>query len=190
MDAHAVVGARHACFRAAIEWRPELWLQYKLKVSSGAGDCCHPKHMLRLDGVLNSGMWKRFQGPSHTQINGASISFSTVWALICFDMLNAWPPRFLGCDWPFCRLNLTSCIVQVTQEIGFNISMCYSMRWWGTQPARAVEDCSIYPWQHVGGKMALCFEGPDTPSNLIVILISDNYAGTDVCSLVIGTSSN
>lgn len=43
-------------------------------------------------------------------------------SVIGLDMLNAWLPGFLGHDGPLRLLNLTSCVVQVTQEINFTIS--------------------------------------------------------------------
>lgn len=43
-------------------------------------------------------------------------------AVIGLDMLNAWLPGFLGHDRPLRLPNLTSCVVQVTQEINFTIS--------------------------------------------------------------------
>lgn len=73
---------------------------------AGARDCSHPKHVLRLDGVLELAMWRCLDirllpvSFSRTPVSGASISFSTVQALICLGMLNAWPPKLFRLQLP------------------------------------------------------------------------------------------
>lgn len=43
-------------------------------------------------------------------------------AVIGLDMLNAWLPGFPGHDGPLRLPNLTFCVVQVSQEINFDIN--------------------------------------------------------------------
>lgn len=123
-----------------------------------ASDCCHPKHMLQLHDVLKLAMWRCLDlrvllvSFSSTPVNGTSIYFSTirVKALIGLSILNACPARYSGCSWPFCRWDLTCCLVQVIQEISFSISVLQregvkhwaTQSWWG--------DCRVCPWWHVG----------------------------------------
>lgn len=87
-------------------------------------------------------------------------------------MLGAWPPRFLGCDWPFCQLNLTWWVVQVTQEMDFH---------WCVLQREAAGTAALTVTAAVGRWPRVWFEGSlGAPSVLIISLISDNCAGTNV----------